>query len=88
MERYGYLTSEVMVQKGEGKGAISVVGARGERIEMYIMEYLGEMIKKSEKAEYRISYREGERMSRNVELKRKLVEKNSGKMRRMIRQKK
>lgn len=82
------MTTEVMVQKGVGKGAISLVGARGERIEMYLMEYLGEMIKKSEKAEYRISFREGERMSRNVELKRKLVEKNSGKMRKMIRQKK
>lgn len=88
MERYGYLTSEVIVQKGQGKGAISLVGGRGERIEMYILEYLGEMIKKSENGDYRISYREGEKMSRNIELRRKQVEKNAVKMRRMMRNKK
>lgn len=87
MERYGYITSEVLVQKGFGKGAISVVGARGERVEMYLMEYLGEIMRKSHKGNNKISYREEEKMNRNAELKRRRVMKSPFGMRRMMRQK-
>lgn len=69
MERYGYITSEVIVQKGEGKGAISLVGGRGKRLEMYLLEYLREILKKSEKAEYHISYREEKEVERNGAMK-------------------
>lgn len=69
MERYGYLTSEVIVQKGQGKGAISLVGGKGGKIEMYLLEYIREILKKSEKAEYRISYREEKEVERNGAMK-------------------
>lgn len=69
MERFGYLTSEVVVQKGQGKGAISLLGGRGKRIEMYLLEFLREIVKKSEKAEYRISYREEKEVERNGAMK-------------------
>jgi hypothetical protein len=69
MERYGYITSDVIVQKGEGKGAISLVGGRGKRLEMYLLEYLREILKKCEKAEYHISYREEKEVERNGAMK-------------------
>lgn len=69
MERFGYITSEVVVQKGQGKGAISLVGGKGKRLEMYLLEYIREIIKKSEKAEYRISYREEKQIERNGAMK-------------------
>lgn len=70
------MTSEVLVQKGQGKGAISVVGARGERMEMYLMEYIREIIKKTQKVEYQISYREEEKLERNGEIKIREIVKN------------
>lgn len=69
MERYGYLTSEVIVQKGVEKSAISLVGGKGKRIEMYLLEYMRELMKKSEKAEYHISYREEKEVERNSAMK-------------------
>lgn len=36
---------------------------------MYIMEYIGEIIKKKEQGEYKISYREEEKTERNGEMK-------------------
>lgn len=88
MERYGYLTSEVLVQKGLGKGAISLVGAKGGRIEMYLMEYIRELLKKSQKTEYRISYREEEKLERNGELKYREIAKSPQTIQATIRQKK
>jgi len=88
MERYGYLTSEVLIQKGQGKGAISLVGAKGGRIEMYLMEYLKELIKKSQKAEYRISYREVEKLERNGEIKYREIAKSPQTIQVVMRQKK
>lgn len=63
------MTSEVLVQKGQGKGAISLVGGKGKRMEMYLLEYIREIIKKSEKAEYQISYREEKQVERNGAMK-------------------
>ena len=53
MERYGFLTSEVLVQKGYGKGAICFSAAKtSKKVEMYLMEYLRELIKKSQNTDY------------------------------------
>jgi len=88
MERYGYITSEVMVQKGRGKGGISLIGGKGRRMEMYIMEYIGEILKKKEKGEYKISYREEEKTERNGELKYREIAKSTQTLRVAIRRRK
>lgn len=64
------------------------MGAKGKRIEMYLMEYLGEIIKKSQKAEYRISYREEEKIERNGELKYREIAKSPQTIQVIMRQKK
>lgn len=78
MERFGFITSEVMVQKGNQKGIITMVGTRmegqegqGEKastMEVYLIEYLQELIKKTSQGEYKVSYREGERVERNAHM--------------------
>ena len=88
MERFGYLTSEVLIQKGLGKGAISLVGAKGGRMEMYLMEYLKELINKSQKTDYRISYREEEKIERNGELKYREIAKSPQSIQVVMRQRK
>jgi hypothetical protein len=44
------------------------VGGRGGRMEVYIMEYIREIIKKSKRGTYKISYREEEKIERNAEM--------------------
>lgn len=52
------------------------------------MEYIGEILKKKEKGEYKISYREEEKTERNGELKYREIAKSTQTLRVAIRRRK
>lgn len=81
MGRYGYITSEVVVQKGLGQGVISMQIGKGGYNPMYQMEYLEEILKKSTGEDYKISSRQEEKKGRNGEMKYREIAKSPRKIR-------
>ena len=88
MEKKRYRTSEVVVQKGRGVGTISMQIGKGGYEPMYQMEYIGEMIKKMEKEEYKISSRQEQKKGRNGEMKYREIAKSPRKLRVAIKERK
>lgn len=88
MGKYGYITSEVVVQKRKGEAVISMQIGKGGYNPMYQLEYIGELMKKSAGEEYKISARQEERKGRNGEMKYREIAKSPRKIRATMKERK
>lgn len=69
LERFGYLTSDVLVQKNRNHDIMKLEISNAGHNPMYHLEYVAELLKKSQGVEYKISTRQEEKKHRNGELK-------------------
>lgn len=69
LERFGYLTSNVLIQKNKNADIIKLLIGKAGLNPIYHLEYVTELLKKSQGVEYHISSRQEEKFHRNGELK-------------------
>lgn len=88
MGKYDYITSEVIIQKGLGAGVIKMEIGKGGYNPQYQMEYIKEIIKKSQGEDMKISSRQEEKKGRNGEMKYRYMATSSRKLRVTMRERK